>query len=47
MELKEYKPEHVQQIEHILNFLLARAKGDIPTGAKFIREVILNSEFYN
>ena len=30
-----------------MNFLLARAKGDIPTGAKFIREVIVNSEFYN
>lgn len=30
-----------------MNFLLARAKGEIPTGAKFIREVIANSEFYN
>ena len=46
MELQKYSDEHVQQIDHLLNFLLARAKGDIPTGAKFIREVIITSEFY-
>ena len=29
-----------------MDFLLARAKGEIPTGAKFIREVIINNHFY-
>ena len=46
MELQKYNDLHVKQIDHILNFLLARAKGDIPTGAKFIRDIIINNEFY-
>lgn len=41
MEVQEYSQAHVEQIEHILDFLLARAKGDVPTGARFIREYIL------
>ena len=47
MELQNYQKHHVQKIDHMLDFLAARAKGDIPTGAKFIREVIAKSEFYN
>ena len=37
MDIQNYSQEHRDQIEHILDFLLARAKGDVPTGAKFIR----------
>ena len=46
MDIKGYQKHHIQQIEHMLNFLAARAKGDIPTGAKFIRDIITNNEFY-
>jgi glutamate--cysteine ligase catalytic subunit len=40
MEIKGYSDKHKAQIEYILGFLLARAKGEIPTGAKFIRDYI-------
>ena len=41
MDLKEYKQAHKDQIEQILDFLLARAKGEVPTGARFIREFVM------
>jgi hypothetical protein len=37
MKLKEYNIEYQQQIFDILDFLMARAKGQVPTGASFIR----------
>lgn len=46
MEVQKYNTEHQEQIEKILDFLMARAKGEVPTGAKFIREYILNHPLY-
>lgn len=46
METQNYSPEHQEQIEEILDFLMARAKGEVPTGAKFIREYIVNHPLY-
>jgi len=36
----KYSEEHISQINYYLDFLKARAKGDVPTGAKFIRDFI-------
>ena len=47
MQVKNYSSDHQEQIEQILDFLMARAKGEVPTGAKFIREYILNHPLYN
>jgi len=46
MEIKRYNESQIEQIEQIIDFLLARAKGDVPTGAKFIREYILQHPLY-
>ena len=46
MELQNYSESEMNQINHMLDFLIARAKGTIPTGAKFIRDIIVNSELY-
>jgi hypothetical protein len=46
MEIKEYKDDQKLVIEHMLDFLLARAKGLIPTGARFIRDYIRQSPLY-
>lgn len=40
MSLKNYSEDHVTHIEHLLHFVSARAAGDIPTGANFIRSFI-------
>jgi hypothetical protein len=37
MEIKNYNEKQITKIESLLEFLLARAKGKIPTGAKFLR----------
>lgn len=47
MVLQDYSEVHQQQIEHILEFLTARAKGQVPTGANFIRQFILKHQLYN
>lgn len=47
MEIKSYKQDHISKVESLLDFLLARAQGKIPTGAKFLREKILASPHYN
>ena len=46
MELQGYQTHHKEQIEQILEFLEARSKGEVPTGAKFIREYILQHPLY-
>jgi glutamate--cysteine ligase catalytic subunit len=46
MTLQKYNKEHVEQVRTYMNFLLARAKGEVPTGAKFIREFVLNHPAY-
>ena len=40
MLLKGYDKEKAGQIKHYLSFLSARAKGDVPTGAKYIRDFV-------
>ena len=46
MESQNYSALHKEQIEQILEFLDARSKGAVPTGAKFIREFVLNHPLY-
>ena len=46
MELQKYQLHHSEQIEQILEFLEARSKGEVPTGAKFIREYVLSHPLY-
>ena len=46
MEVKNYSQDSMEQIEVILDFLVARSKGEVPTGAKFIREYVLNHCHY-
>ena len=40
MRLKQWDADKVAEITHCLNFLADRAKGEIPTGASFIREFV-------
>ena len=47
MDIKGYCPDHKNQIEQIIDFLMARAKGEVPTGARFIREYVLKHPLYN
>ena len=46
MEVKNYSQDSMEQIEVILDFLVARSKGEVPTGATFIREYVLNHCHY-
>ena len=46
VEMQEYQKEHTDQIDHILDFLAARSKGEVPTGAKFIRQYVLQHPLY-
>jgi len=46
MEIQNYSSDHVEQIEVIIDFLSARAKGEVPTGARFIREYVLDHPLY-
>lgn len=46
MEQQDYSAMHKEQIEQILEFLEARSKGEVPTGAKFIREYVLKHPLY-
>ena len=47
MDIKNYSDAHKTQIETMLDFLNARAKGAVPTGATFIRDLITKSPMYN
>jgi glutamate--cysteine ligase catalytic subunit len=46
MALQKYNNEHVEQVRTFTNFLLARSKGEVPTGARFIRDFVLNHSAY-
>jgi hypothetical protein len=46
MKIKEYNLEYQKQILEILDFLMARAKGEVPTGANFIRQYITKHPLY-
>lgn len=43
---KKYNKEQVSQIRVFLNFVMERAKGDIITGAKYMRDFVLNHPAY-
>lgn len=40
MEIKNFNESHVSYINYLLDFLVARASGIVPTGARFIRDLI-------
>lgn len=46
MTVKNYSIDHMNEINMYLNFLLARAKGEIKTDAKFIRDFITQHPKY-
>jgi glutamate--cysteine ligase catalytic subunit len=46
MALQKYNKEHVEKVRSYTNFLLARSKGEVPTGAKFMRDFVLNHPAY-
>jgi len=46
MELKNFEKDEIEQINFMLDFLLARAEGKVPTGAKFIRDFISKCPTY-
>lgn len=43
---KNYGKEQVSQVRLFLNFLLERSKGEVRTGARFIRDFVLNHPDY-
>lgn len=46
IQMQEYSQEHIDQFENILEFVCARCKGEVPTGAKFIRQYIAQHPLY-
>ena len=40
MEIHSYEDHQKHQFEHILDFVMARSRGEVPTGAAFIRHYI-------
>ena len=46
MLLKGYNKEEVGQIKTYLSFLSARAKGDVPTGASYMRDFVTHHPSY-
>lgn len=44
MEVKEFSEEHTAYINYMIDFLVARATGTVPTGARFIRDLISSFE---
>lgn len=47
MEYKNYDNESVEHINYMFDFLCARARGDVPTGARFIRDLVDMAPTYN
>ena len=46
MLLKGYTTKEVGSIKNYLSFLSARAKGEVPTGARFIRDFVESHPSY-
>lgn len=46
MSLKGYNKEQVAEVRMYLTFLMERARGEVPTGARFIRDFVLNHKDY-
>ena len=40
MDIRSYEDHQKHQFEHILDFVMARSRGEVPTGAAFIRHYI-------
>lgn len=46
MQIKSYDEHQMHQFEHIFEFVLARSRGEVPTGAAFIRHYIESHPLY-
>jgi len=46
MTIKKWSEERIAETNTYLNFLSKRARGQIPTGARFIRDFVLNHPLY-
>ena len=46
MTIKQWPQEQIKETNTYLDFLTKRARGQIPTGAKFIRDFVLNHPLY-
>lgn len=46
MTLKKWPEDRISETNIYLNFLSKRARGQIPTGAKFIRDFVLSHPLY-
>ena len=46
MKVQNWDKIYVDQFENILGFIQARAKGEVPTGARFIRDYVLQHMLY-
>ena len=44
--LQKYEEEQINHIQHIVDFIVARSKGEVPTGARFIRDFVRKHPFY-
>jgi len=47
MDLKNWPENFIKDTNTYLSFLSKRARGQIPSGAKFIRNFVLNHPLYN
>jgi len=46
MKLQKYSDNNMKHITHFTDFLIARANGNVPTGAKFIRDFVNQAPSY-
>jgi len=46
MELKKYPEEQKYTINESLQFLIKRSRGEVKTGARYIRDFVLNHPAY-
>ena len=46
MEVKKYSEKNIENIEFMMHFICSRARGSVPTGAAFIREIINQTPTY-
>ena len=46
MEVRSYSEHEKHSFGHIFDFVMARCRGEVPTGAAFIRHYILNHPLY-
>lgn len=46
IEIQNYSELEKMKLEQIFKFIIARANGEVPTGANFIRNYIVNHPLY-